>query len=119
VSGKPVILRERASLDVEEAVAHYRRTADEKVVIGLIDALERAFSHIARHPASGSPQYAHELGLPELRTWPLRRYPYLAFYVERDDHIDVWHVLHAVRDVPPSLSEKRILTRFPLALKVT
>ena len=61
VSGKPVRPREMANLDVEEAVAHYRRTAGEKVVLGLIDALVRTFSHIARHPASGSPRYAPEL----------------------------------------------------------
>jgi toxin ParE1/3/4 len=107
LSTKPVILRERANLDVEEAVAHYRRNAGEKSALGLINALERAFSHIARLPASGSPRYAYELGLRELRTWPLQRYPYLTFYVERDDHIDVWRVLHAVRDIPPSLSERK------------
>ena len=29
----------------------------------------------------------------------LRRYPYIIFCVERDDHIDVWRVLHAHRDI--------------------
>ncbi|ENO88947.1 plasmid stabilization system [Thauera aminoaromatica S2] len=28
------------------------------------------------------------------------RYPYLVFYVERADHIDVWRVLHGERDIP-------------------
>ena len=32
--------------------------------------------------------------------WPLRRYPYFVFYVEREDHLDVWRVLHAQRDIP-------------------
>ena len=106
MSGKPVILRERANLDVEEAVAHYRRTLGEKAMPGLIDSLARDISRIARHPASGSPRSAHELGHSELRTWISRRYPYLALYLERDDHIDVWRVLHAVRDIPPSLGQK-------------
>jgi toxin ParE1/3/4 len=30
----------------------------------------------------------------------LSRYPYLLFYVERQDHIDVWRVLHSQRDIP-------------------
>jgi toxin ParE1/3/4 len=30
----------------------------------------------------------------------LKAYPYLVFYVESDDHIDVWRVLHASRDIP-------------------
>jgi toxin ParE1/3/4 len=30
----------------------------------------------------------------------LTRYPYLLFFMERDDHIDVWRVLHGKRDIP-------------------
>ena len=33
-------------------------------------------------------------------SWPLRKYPYLVFYVEQADHIDVWRVLHMKRDIP-------------------
>jgi toxin ParE1/3/4 len=51
------------------------------------------------------PRYAHELDLPGLLCWPLKRYPYLVFYVERDDHIDVWRVLHGMRDFPEWLAE--------------
>ena len=71
-----------------------------KVAEGLIDALEKAYTHIGRQPGTGSPRYAHELQLPGLRSWPLTRYPYLVFYVEHNDHVDVWRVLHAQRDIP-------------------
>ena len=70
-----------------------------------IDALEKAYGHIGRHPATGSPRYAHELNLPGLRAWPLTRYPYIVFYVERSDHIDVWRVLHGQRDIPAWMQE--------------
>jgi len=30
----------------------------------------------------------------------VKRFPYLAFYVERADHVDVWRVLHGARDIP-------------------
>jgi toxin ParE1/3/4 len=100
VSDKPVVLRERADLDIEEALARYLAEAGQRVAMGFVDALDRAFAHPARHPATGSPRYAHELDLPELRVWPLKRYPYLVFYVERDDHIDVWRILHGERDIP-------------------
>jgi len=53
----------------------------------------------------GSPRYAFELRLEGLRAWPLRRYPYLVFYVEREDHLDVWRVLHAQRDIPAWMQE--------------
>ena len=70
-----------------------------------VDELEKAYGHIARHPLSGSPRYAHHLGLADLRFWRLRRYPYLIFYVEREEHIDVWRVLHEQRDIPSWMSE--------------
>jgi len=40
------------------------------------------------------------LNLPGLRFWPLTHYPHLVFYMEADDHIDVWRVLHGEQDIP-------------------
>ena len=100
MSVKLVIPRVSANRDIDQAINHYLDEGGERVGLGFIDALEKAYRHIARHPASGSPRYAQELDLPGLRAWPLKRYPHLAFYVERDDHIDVWRVLHSQRDLP-------------------
>lgn len=97
---KPVIPREQANRDVDEVVAYYLSEAGEAVALGYIDALEKVYGHIGRHPATGSPRYAHELNLPGLRSWPLTRYPHLVFYIEHRDHIDVWRVLHGQRDIP-------------------
>ncbi len=97
---KTVNPRVRARQDIDEALDFYLREASERAALGFIDAVERAFRAIARTPAAGSPRHAYELGLPGLRHWPLRRYPYLVFYVEQQDHIDVWRVLHAQRDIP-------------------
>lgn len=95
---KPVVPREQAHRDVEDAVAHYLAEGADTAVLGFIDALQTAYRHVGRHPATGSPRYAHELNLPGLRSWPLTRYPYLVFYVEWSDHVDVWRVLHGQRD---------------------
>jgi toxin ParE1/3/4 len=97
---KSIIPRELASRDVEDAVDHYLSEAGEQVALGFIEAMERAYLHIANQPSSGSPRYAHELNLPGLRCWPLQRYPYLVFYVELANHIDIWRVLHGQRDIP-------------------
>lgn len=97
---KPVIPRELALRDVEQAVAYYLDEDSPSAAFGLIDALEKAYSHISRHPTTGSPRYAHELNLPGLRFWPLTRYPHGVFYIEKEDHIDVWRVLHGQRDIP-------------------
>ena len=100
MSAKPVVPRELARQDIDEAIAYYMSQDAEQAALGFIDELERALTHIGRHPGTGSPRYAHELDLPGLRCWPLRRYPYLIFYVERDDHVDVWRVLQGQRDIP-------------------
>ncbi len=102
---KPIAAREQAQRDVEEAVDHYLGEAGAEVAVGFVDALEKAYLHISRHAATGSPRYAHELNLPGLRTWPLMRYPYLVFYLERSDQIDIWRVLHTKRDIPAWMHE--------------
>ncbi|WP_284615329.1 type II toxin-antitoxin system RelE/ParE family toxin [Aquabacterium humicola] len=105
MKAKPVIPREQANRDVTDAIDFYLAEDAEQAALGFIDALARAFGHIGRHPATGSPRYAHELNLPGLRSWALSRYPYLVFYIERDEHIDVWRVLHAQRDIPAWMQE--------------
>lgn len=97
---KPVAPRARADRDANDAVAYYLDEDSEQAALGFVDALEQAYGHISRHPATGSPRYGHELNLPGLRFWPMSHYPYLVFYVERADHIDVWRILHGHRDIP-------------------
>jgi toxin ParE1/3/4 len=105
VSKKAIRPREAARRDVETTVDFYARDAGADVATGFIDALQAAYRFIGDHPAAGSPRYANELGLPGLRSSILKRYPYIVFYVERDDHIDVWRVLHAHRDIPVWMRE--------------
>ena len=100
---KPVIPRALALQDVDEAVAHYLTEDAAQAALGFIDELEKAYAHLGRHPSAGSPRYGHELALPGLRSWSLKRYPHVIFYIERDDHVDVWRVLHGQRDLPTSL----------------
>jgi len=105
VKPREIIPREVAHRDVDEAVTHYLENASRTVALGFIDALETAYDHIRRHPATGSLRYAHELDLPGLRSWSLSRYPYIVFYVEQPDYIDVWRVLHGQRDIPAWMHE--------------
>ena len=99
-------LREVARRDVEGAVDYYVAEGGEGLALKFVDDLERALNLIARHPAAGSPRFGYELQLPGLRTRTLRDFPYLAFYVERDDFVDVWRVLHGARDVPAWLLDQ-------------
>jgi len=99
VKSRSVIPRALAQADVDEAIDWYMKEGGEAVALGFVDALEQVFTHIGRQSATGSPRYAHALNLPGLRHWGLNKYPWLVFYVERPDHIDVWRVLHAERDI--------------------
>jgi len=102
---KPIVPRAQAIKDIEAAIDHYFHEAGESVALGFVDALEIAYRSISATPATGSPLYGHELGLPGLRHRRLERYPHLVFYLDRADHIDVWRVLHGARDIPARLRE--------------
>lgn len=109
MTAKPVVPRAQANRDIDDAIAHYLSESAEQAAFGFIDALEQAYAHIGRHPATESSRYAHELNLPGLRFWPLARHPHLVFYVERPEHIDVWRVLHGQRDIPAWMQQPETL----------
>jgi len=100
VKHKPAVLRARAEEDIQAAIDFYLEERSQKAALGFIDALERSLRELERHPAMGSERYAHELDLPGLRFWPIKGYPYLMFYVEGVDAVDVWRILHDSRDIP-------------------
>jgi toxin ParE1/3/4 len=105
MTAKPVIPRAEARRDIDEAIDYYLQEAGDRVALRFIDALEATLRQVGQSPAAGSPRWAHELDLPGLRSRLVTRFPYLVFYQERDDHIDVWRVLHAKRDIAVWLQE--------------
>ncbi len=105
MSGKPVVLRERARRDIEEAVDHYLAEAGPAVTLSFAGALEDVHRRIGQQPENGSPRYAHELDIPGLRFRSVGKFPYLVFYVERETEIDVWRVLHGARDISAWMRE--------------
>ncbi len=102
MASRQVRLRSLAAVDIESAVAHYRSDAGDVIALEFVDALEQAIERIRRSPNIGSLRFAHEVGVPELRAWSVRRFPYLVFYVPSRDRTEVWRVLHHRRDIPAS-----------------
>ncbi len=102
-AAKPVRLRRLAAEDIDAALDHYCSEAGHDVAARFIGSVERAVTRIGRHPHNGSLRFAYELEIPDLRCWPVPRFPYLIMYVERDTEIDVWRVLHTRRDIPSTL----------------
>ena len=101
---KPVQLRQLAADDIDAALSHYRREGGESLAARFIDALEAEIGRISRHPLIGSLRYSYELDIPALRSWRLAGFPYIVFYVDRAESVDVWRVLHARRDIPAWLA---------------
>ena len=105
MTSRPVIPRAEARRDAEDALAHYGAEAADEFAVGFISAQRQAYALIGRQPASGSTRYAAELGLPGLHSLPLRQFPYVLFYFERDDAIDVRRILHGRRDIQGHMRE--------------
>ena len=103
MKARKIVLRRASNRDIEAALDRYLAEAGERTALGFVSSLEQAYRHIGRHPASGAARYVDELDLPGLKYCPVKRYPYLIFYIESADAIDVWRVLHAERDVPALL----------------
>jgi toxin ParE1/3/4 len=101
----PIVPRELARLDAEQAIDHYLAEAGRDVAFGFIDALEAAYAQISANPSGSTPRWGYELNLPSLRSQKLKRYPYLVFFMAREDHVDVWRILHAQRDIPSWLQD--------------
>ena len=97
-------LRAAAERDVADALSYYCDEAGADTALDFVDALETAITNLCDHPLSGSLRFAFELEIPNLRSWPLQRFPSLLFYVPDDNRIDIWRVLHARRDIPAFLS---------------
>lgn len=96
---KPVVLRQAAHDGVAAAVAHYRDEGVADASSRFISSLAELVTAVSAMPQAGSPRFAHEFDVSELRTWHVEHFPYLVFYIERPDHVDVWRVLHVRRDL--------------------
>lgn len=97
---KPIVRRRRADDDIEAAIAYYLEEAGDEIVMDFVNQLEESIRKIARQPASGSPRYGNLLQIPDLRQWPMRRFPYLLFYIEKENRIELVRVLHSRVDIP-------------------
>lgn len=93
--------------DIDQAVDHYLIASGARLTKRFVRDLHRVFAHLSREPSSGSLRYAHELNLPGLRSWELKTFPYLVFYVELSERVDVWRVLHTRRDLVVSIDDRQ------------
>ena len=102
---KPVQFSDVATVDLESASSYYVAETDVATATRFVDAVEATAQRISRNPRLGSLRFAYELSVPDLRTMPVGKFPYLMFYLERETLVDVWRLLHVSRDISASLQE--------------
>ena len=105
MAAKPVQFREFASIDFDSAVNYYLAEAGQDIALRFVDAVEAAVRRAGKNPKLGSLRYAYELTIPDLRTMPVGRFPYVIFYAERVEVMDMWRLLHTSRDIPATLQD--------------
>lgn len=106
MSQKPVVRRRRASDDIEAAIDFCLAEAGIEIASSFVSQLEEAIKRIAKQPAAGSERYGHELQIHNLRKWPIKRFPFFIFYIEKKDRIEVVRVLHKNMDMPTRLDDQ-------------
>ena len=102
---KPAIQRAQAQRDVTQAFDYYLDTAGTAIAIDFVQDMDACMQRIERFPAAGSPRYADLLDVEGLRFSVIERFPYLVFYFERADYVDIVRVLHQRQDIPHVLGE--------------
>ena len=99
---KRLTVQRRAMRDLAGARAYYRQEAPHMLVDFAL-TVDSELSHLRRHPDTGSPRYGLQLGIPGLRSWPVKKFPYMIFYMVEDTRIVVLRVLHQSTDIPVHL----------------
>lgn len=101
---KPAILRPQAFRDQQAEARYYRDKAGARTAVRLVNAAHAALDQIELEPGIGSPALGSRLAIPGLRTWQLKKFPLLWFYLEREDHLDVVRLLGERQEVAEILS---------------
>lgn len=99
---KRLIVQRRAMRDMAEA-RNYHRLEAPHMVPAFALAIDAEFSHLRRNAVTGSPRYGLQLDIPGLRSWPMRRFPYVVFYRDLENRVVVLRVLHQASDIPKHL----------------
>lgn len=103
---KPAALRPQALRDQQGEVRYYRKEGGSRVAVKVAKATNAALDQIELDPGIGSPALGKHLGIPELRTWRVAKFPLLWCYFDRADHLDVVRLLGERQDIAAILGDE-------------
>lgn len=103
MKAKGFSIRREADADFDNALDYYLEEAGDRVAMRFVDAVMNAHRTIRETPQIGSTRLAGQLVIPGLRSLRTHGFPYLVIYVENDQEVEVWRLLHARSDVIAAL----------------
>jgi len=103
---KPAVLRPQALRDQQGEVRYYRKEGGTREAVKLANATNAALDQIELDPGIGSPTLGKHLGIPELRTWRVAKFPLLWCYFERGDQLDVLRLSGERQNIAAILSDE-------------
>jgi toxin ParE1/3/4 len=102
---KRALQRALAQQDIENAFDYYLSAAGPATAIDFVQEIDACMQRNEHFPESGSSRYADQLDVEGFRFSAVIRFPYLVFYFERPDYLDIVRVLHLHQDIPGILGE--------------
>ena len=97
---KRALQRTLAQQDITKAFDYYLSAASPATAIDFVSEMDACMQRIERFLEAGSPRYADLLNIEGLRFAVVTRFPYLVFYFEWPDYLDIVRVLHQHQDIP-------------------
>ena len=98
-------LRPQAEQDLVAAALNYREQGGARLAARFFDAALASLDVVARMAGMGSPRMGQACDIPELRTWVVTGFPFLWFYFDRPDGMDVLRLLGERHDILAILTE--------------
>lgn len=102
---KEVRWRQLATDDYFSIVAWYTDEAGDKVAERFIRSLRETEGRISRNPSLGPTSFTYGASKQATRYGAVDGFPYLVFYLNLDEHIEIVRVLHERRDIPGQLQD--------------
>ena len=103
---KPAALRPQALRDQQGEVRYDRKEGGTRPAVRVAKATNAALDQVELDPGIGSTTLGKLLGMPELRTWRVEKFPLLWCYFEREDHLDVVQLLGERQDLAAILGDE-------------
>jgi len=108
VTARTIAPHRHAIADVHDIICYYREQAGTTVAEHFAIEIDEAYARLKQHPNIGSPRLALDLDIEGVKSWALKRFPHRIFYEVKDDHVELWRILHPRRDITQAtLSRER------------